>query len=1368
MRRDRDDGLDELRAALRADAAGVAIALLGQPNQTLSTKRTLRWGGKGSLAVEITGPKRGMWFSHEATEGKDLLGLIREQHGCSFPDAVAWARSHTGLAEPEDEDSEARQRREVHAAERRAQRAEQDAIDQAKAEAEQASSVAWVQRVVGETAPIEGTPADWYLRQERGIARPVGGWPAAVRWHPRLHALVMVATLADGTVQRLQRVHLGPNGAKMDPAEMEQRRYQAVKMTNGPQVGGAVVRLPGDAVGPLLVAEGPETALAAWASTGHETWITLGAMGKAILPAGRPIVVCAEDDAPAHDPKHGSAAKALNKAMRDWRAAKLNILVCRPWSKRRRDKSDLADVILADGADAVRMRIAAALGTNTDPVPDRVDVAEGRDTVAKVSRAFFAPVVAHSIHLADTIAANAAAKAEMKARVKAREAARGTKAEQAPLPALASYTHAIKVDVGSGKSYAARDEASKVLAGMRGRGDKRTLVLAVPRHTLGEEQAALFEALPTSQAAGLKAAIWRGRAAPNPRHEDYIDPNVPQHAKASMCGDLDRVADAQDAGVDVQTAVCKSKVSTGDGKPRTMKCPLFDVCAYQAQRGVEADLWIVPHESLFHKKPEAIGEVAAVIVDEAAYRKGGIGTEGRHLALPLDALRSDPTVRYKSGMLDRAGSHRLGYLHGLLLNACDQQQDGPLGKAFLLGQMLTADSAFEAYEWEQKRRVRFLHPGQGKEARKEAVQASSENATIKRAAMIWDAARVQLGKHGPDRSGWLELATEEGKHGPARLLRIKGLSEIKEGWKAPTLLLDALLPLDLVRFFWPDAQLVADVRVHMPHQHIYQVIDRAYAKSMLEQLGEESDAADKEKNRRKNRLGDLRDVVVREARRFAPGQVLMVLQKSVKESLLALGPLPGNIDLAHHNGVAGVDRWRDVACLIVVGRTQPPVGAVERMAEALTGTAMAAPAEWYDRADAVREMADGTTLPAEADRHPDPVAESLRWQIAEGELIQIIGRGRGVNRTEANPLTVLVLTDLPIPMPLAGTLTAKELEPSPVDQMMAAGGVVLENARHVAAAYPSLWKTHNAADLAMRRSPSFSYKYLPIGKRRTPRLAYQVKGPGQKPAAGFYDADLCPDPQAFIQAALGDLAWFKIEGQNDAPKPPEPPKPSRRPKVDQVEPAPDAAPHGGEPDADDLDSDDMPEPPDGHPAFEEPPLDPGWDRAGTEADDLRFAEWEALAEDGAGSTCPVEVDGSPNGSNSDGGILVTAMPFGCGDRLSETTPRARGLNTKEINQVVSDDFALDDALRTPARAVSMASDLACDVPWLHPDVRAVAGPDGSTVLTCPFCCEQHQHHGYGHRFAHCEDPQGRGYVLRETGPAPAGSSGVAGARAGPW
>jgi putative DNA primase/helicase len=209
-----------------------------------------------------------------------------------------------------------------------------------------------------------------------------------------------------------------------------------------------------------------------------------------------------------------------------------------------------------------------------------------------------------------------------------------------------------------------------------------------------------------------------------------------------------------------------------------------------------------------------------------------------------------------------------------------------------------------------------------------------------------------------------------------------------------------------------------------------------------------------------------------------------------------------NIAFAHHNAIAGRDQWRNVRALIVVGRTLPGPDALERMAEARSGSAVALLRPWYKRADAEREMADGSAMPAEADRHPDPLADAIRWQICEGELLQIIGRGRGVNRMESDPLDVLVLTDVPIPLPIAETLTDQALDPTLADRMLAAGGVAFASPDDAARAYPNLWPTREAAKKAFARSSlgTFPYEEFSIGvcPQALPlrRLHYQVAGPG--------------------------------------------------------------------------------------------------------------------------------------------------------------------------------------------------------------------------------------------------------------------------------
>ena len=59
-----------------------AVALISEivgspPNPNLSTRREARWNRRGSLALVLTGPKRGRWFDHEAGHGGGPLDFIR-------------------------------------------------------------------------------------------------------------------------------------------------------------------------------------------------------------------------------------------------------------------------------------------------------------------------------------------------------------------------------------------------------------------------------------------------------------------------------------------------------------------------------------------------------------------------------------------------------------------------------------------------------------------------------------------------------------------------------------------------------------------------------------------------------------------------------------------------------------------------------------------------------------------------------------------------------------------------------------------------------------------------------------------------------------------------------------------------------------------------------------------------------------------------------------------------------------------------------------------------------------------------------------------------------------------------------------------
>jgi len=553
---------------LRADAAGVAEALLGAPNKAASSRKELRWGAKGSLSLRIEGKNRGLWFSHENVEGGDLIGLIRYVKGCDENDALAWARDRTGIAAKSgaDNDPIAQRRRAQQEADRRARQAERDAKEAEEAAAEQAQKVDVAQRIASATMPAVGTSAAFYLEFTRGIPPGPDGWPDAIRFHPGHHALVAIATDASDVVRAVQRIHLAKQDTKIDQAEVERRKLPAVKVTNG-TLAGAAVRLPGPADGPLLLCEGPETGLTAWSCTHHEVWIALGGIANLTPPAGRQIVVCRDDDR-----RYTPADKKLSRTVAEWRRAGIKVAVAKPWEARRGDGSDLADVILADGVEAVRRRINAVLASSRTLI-ERVPVKEARRQVGQAVSRFFGRVDQLSVE-----------------RMKQADEADPGSVMPASSSQPAVFTSGIRVSVGVGKSSQARAAVVSTLVAMRSRGDQRNIVLAVPTHVLGDEQAADFRAMFKGPAAGLRVAIWRGRDAPDPAHPYYRNALIERKDKAPMCGDLDRVWDAQAVGLSAQTAVCKRRIKMPDGTNKTVTCPLFSCCSYQKQNEMQADI----------------------------------------------------------------------------------------------------------------------------------------------------------------------------------------------------------------------------------------------------------------------------------------------------------------------------------------------------------------------------------------------------------------------------------------------------------------------------------------------------------------------------------------------------------------------------------------------------------------------------------------------------------------------------------------------------------------------------------------------------------------------------------------------------------
>jgi len=349
-------------------------------------------------------------------------------------------------------------------------------------------------------------------------------------------------------------------------------------------------------------------------------------------------------------------------------------------------------------------------------------------------------------------------------------------------------------------------------------------------------------------------------------------------------------------------------------------------------------------------------------------------------------------------------------------------------------------------------------------------------------------------------------------------------------------MIDANFRIDLVKHFFPTVELVADIAVRAPHQRIIQIDGRSNSKRRLidDPLASEAENRRRGKHRKEN-TATLHKI----ARAYPGKRGLVIAQQTMEQWISEQAELPDRVDLAHFNAIRGRDIWGPkqarggVSFLVVVGRVMPKPADVEAMREALSGEAVDRIKGGYPRIQVAREMASGENVTAEAaPRHPDPLCETIRSHICEGEIIQAIGRAREVNRTKANEVDIYVLTDVPLPVPVDILIPATLLDPTPADLMLAQGGVAFTSSVDAARAYPDLWRTPSAAKSALSRAEkSVAFSYILKKESNASsliRVEYQQSGQGKRRTVAVFDLSRVPDPKRYLEGLFGELARFQV------------------------------------------------------------------------------------------------------------------------------------------------------------------------------------------------------------------------------------------------
>ena len=592
--------------------------------------------------------------------------------------------------------------------------------------------------------------------------------------------------------------------------------------------------------------------------------------------------------------------------------------------------------------------------------------------------------------------------------------------------------YGIEASTGIGKSHEMRLTVRDLLPSVE---PGHCAFVAVPNHRLAEETVAAFQAL------GVEAAVYRGLSA--------LDPKIPG---AKMC------QIAPDAEVLRRGGSTLSKLCDG--------CPHASVCGWQRQLLLKAQVWVGTHNLLFHPRRQPIPPIDIVVIDESP------------VAMALEGFSDEDMISVSANELRHRAENGNDELREWRNELADMIASGPVGEPLKAGD-LPMPARFDAKEvarlvYGENEDV-LVHGAMTTKARKAAIEIAKRNRRRLVEAKIWEA----IG--GPSLAG-LRIEEHSNTDGiPERRLRLRRRREVHSDFGCPTLLLDATPQWDVYEQFW-DINSITKVEAGQPHVTVRQITWSASKAKLLAETGTA-----------KNNCGRMLRYI--EGRASKCKRLLVLCQKDLEDWLRER--LPENVEIGHFNAVRGLDRWKDVDCLVLIGRTQPPPREMEMQAEVIFGEfPFSLGNSYYPRDDAGLSVTDeAMDNCVQREFHPDDNSEMLRWLVCEAELIQCLGRARGVIRTADNPLQIDIIGTVPLPIAVDEVMSLAEATPDPLD-VVAGRGVVLDcdpstkgAAKVVSAILPDLFGSSDAVRSARRRSPCQTpNKNSLLGKRHSEEI----------------------------------------------------------------------------------------------------------------------------------------------------------------------------------------------------------------------------------------------------------------------------------------
>ena len=445
--------------------------------------------------------------------------------------------------------------------------------------------------------------------------------------------------------------------------------------------------------------------------------------------------------------------------------------------------------------------------------------------------------------------------------------------------------------------------------------------------------------------------------------------------RGPLCRREDLVRNLNDRGIyNVMGLLCKSKEAC---------CPHFNHCEYILQ-SQERQLKALPHNYLTLPRTilDSGNDPDVLIIDESFHSQVeafGKWPIGELLATGIDLLKDLVNILI-------AGEPILPTL---------RQRQKPLAEI---------DAALKQYE----KHLPAISPNMPDKAIGKAILEFSQEGVKKIPYRLLTTLKTALESNAPETTSiWYDK-----KNHLVRAAWLKPIAKHYQG--TPTFVLDATMNTDLLRHSFPDLE---HYKIGVERNaHVTQVMSTTLSNRRLEPLDSDPEDMKRQAEQLKTRL---ERKVAKLAEQHGPG--LIVGKMSYMETFTT----PDECMRAHFGDLRGRNQWKHLQWVIVIGRNEPPVTAIENRARCyygndpetlkLTGTVENRPAGY--------RMRDGEQVGVMGRYHTDERVQAIMELAREDESIQAIDRIRLIYGELKH---VYIVCNLPLDITVDRLVTMRE------------------------------------------------------------------------------------------------------------------------------------------------------------------------------------------------------------------------------------------------------------------------------------------------------------------------------------------------------